>query len=99
MHVLPGGSSLLGRRAHGFRCPLERELENLDPSRRDAGMLCFVVVRRRMQANHRSASVSKSQPDVSSAHFEDRLHCTLVVWFQLGELRRCAIGLTSESGR
>lgn len=24
---------------------------------------------------------------------------TLVVWFQLGELRLCAMGLTSESGR
>lgn len=24
---------------------------------------------------------------------------TLLVWFQLGELRRCAIGLTSDSGR
>jgi hypothetical protein len=67
-----------------------------DPSRTDAVRLCYSERRHRRQVIHHLASVIIVR---MLYHATSTSQSTLVTWFQLGELRRWAMGLTSESGR
>lgn len=96
MGAVWGSTIPLGHMVTCSQVPWRMGKGSHDPSKTGAVRLPCSETRHRMRANRHLASVGV----VRSLNTMNFCTCgTLVTWFQLGEFRLWAMGLTSESGR